>query len=1088
MQSQDIKIIARYESKIITRSILWKISVLLVLGSMAIILYPRQHYGLWNKIALDSSIAFQTLYYLNIIQTFILVFICTDKKLFKRHHQEVIAIYPFDNKTLLSGHIGGIIKSFLYLDFFIMGIMLTIQCILTPILFNPDAYIFYFITLTLPTFIFILGISIWLNHIFKHSFLSLITLLVFLVFTYLFLPDYFHGSFDLWGRTLPNSFSTITGHVNIQPYLLHRFAYFISGIGFLYLTISRINRIPNYVTRKNTHTVKGIICIFLGLIAISLYMETFNTVKRTRTTYRDCFSRYQNTPYVIPLTYDITFQHHGKSYSANSQITLHNPSAQKIEKTILFLNPKLKITNIKHQEQSIPFQRDNQAIIIRQSLQSNEKITLSIDYQGSIDENICYLDIPDNEFYDSRANSHLIQRHGRHFAYVTPDYLLLHPECLWYPVSTPPVNHITPLAREVHFSDFHLKVKHTKRNTIISQGKREKNTGYTTFTPEQSLPGISLCIGNYRSRTMTIDSVELELYYLPGSHFIIDKFYPWDDSPSAPMTETIDRIKSLLGDSESGKKYPFHRFTLIETPVSFCSYLRWWKDESLQTQPSLAFLPERGATLHHMPLVGHKKFYISQNYTDDIEFQNNIIMYIINSNLRDWKVNWNSQLDEFTCFISSQNYPGINNIVKRLLDLKDRSNVYTNYYTGQEEVIAYLARHSLLEAITISPPNIELPTIFNKKIIDLQAYLSIQIPWTKIHSFFQKKLSEYQFQTIDFKYIQQEFQREFNIDIAEILNEWYTTASIPTLLVKDIKFMQTDPSDPYGPYKMHLKVYNPSPTDGILTVYNKPISIYKDMVIQSYRINAGECKELKEIYDYSSYQGVSTNLSQNMPDTYKFELQHVFSNQAEEYTQDTICGIFDTPPDPFHPAPGEIIIDNLDPGFSLIHPRFEKLAALFKTKKAKRFSNLSGNLSRWKEIIQEEFHGDAVKSAFCKEVGTGKYKATWNINIPRTGRYEIHFYLPSKKNCNTANQGNKTKLFYTVQQDKEYKEIIIDADGDISGWISLGEFNFTRNEISTVILDDRGGSITPKNPSKLDETFPTRQIIIADAVKWTFIK
>ena len=146
------------------------------------------------------------------------------------------------------------------------------------------------------------------------------------------------------------------------------------------------------------------------------------------------------------------------------------------------------------------------------------------------------------------------------------------------------------------------------------------------------------------------------------------------------------------------------------------------------------------------------------------------------------------------------------------------------------------------------------------------------------------------------------------------------------------------------------------------------------------------------------------------------------------------------------------------------------------------------NLSRWKEIIQEEFYGDVVKSAFCKEVGTGKYKATWNIKIPRTGRYKIHFYLPLKKYYNTANQGNGAKLFYTIQQGKEYKEIIIDADENISGWISLGEFNFTRSETSTVILDDRGGSITSKSSSTIDETFPIKQIIIADAVKWTFIE
>lgn len=1086
MYLHDIRIISHYESKIIARSILWKISILFILGGITIILYPRSYYNLWNKIALDSSIAFNVSYYLNILQTFILVFICTDKKLFKRHHQDSIEIYPFDNKTFLLGNIIGILIPFLYLDLCIISITIIIQYVLTPIPLDLYIYIFYFITLIFPSLIFILTLSIWLRHIIKHSFLTLTILLSFLGITYFYLPNYFHDAFDLWGRTLPNSFSSITGHINHTPYILQRFTYLLVGIGFFYLTISRIDRITNNLLQNKISSIKGGIFIFAGLIAIFLYIETFNKIKRTRTKYRECFSRYQDIQYTIPLIHDITFEHQDQVFTANSRITLLNPSTRVMEKIILFLNPKLQITHIKYQDQIISYQRDHQAINIFHTLQPNEKIEVQIAYQGHVDENICYLDIPDHEFYDSGQNSHHVQRHGRQFAYITPDYLLLHPECLWYPVSSPLVNHDSPLNREVHFTNFHLKVAHSNKNNIISQGKRHVNDKYTTFTPEQPLPGISLCIGNFKSRSITIDSVEIELYYLPESHFIIDKFHTWDDiSESSPTREVITHIKSRLEGNTLNQAYPFNRFTMLEVPVSFCSYPRWWKDESSQTQPTLVFLPERGATLQQIPFIGRKKIQMSSYFSDEIEFQNDIIILFINNNLQNWKINFESQSDEFTHFISSENYPGINSIIKQLLYLKDRSKSYVGYEPIQEKAVSFLDKHSLLEAINNSNLNTELLSmILDEKIIELQAHLSTQHSWVEIHTFLSNILSEFQFQTINFEFIQQLFQQKFNINLSKILTKWYSSSTVPTLFVKDVKFMKMDYSDPWSSYKMHLKVYNPSPTDGILTITNTPIFSNKDMVVESYIIKAGECKEIKQIYLYSSYLTVSTNLSKNIPSAYHFNTNQILY-ESKEYTQDTTCGTFDISPTSFYLKPGEIIVDNLDPGFSLISPQFEKLTNLFKKTKIERFSNLSGNIARWKEVIQEDFYGDVVKSAFCKEAGTGKYKAIWKTIIPESGTYEIHFHLPILKNYNISSNGFGGKLFYTVQHDNENKEIIIELDENTTGWVSLGTFNFTKNEVSIITLDDRGGRIATDQQQEIqDETSPVKQIIIADAIKW----
>lgn len=85
------------------------------------------------------------------------------------------------------------------------------------------------------------------------------------------------------------------------------------------------------------------------------------------------------------------------------------------------------------------FHRENQVIVVQKELQPGENITLRIEYDGKIDERICYLDISDKE-YDHAYWLDKKWRFGKRSAFVENGYTLLLPECLWYPVAVPPVN------------------------------------------------------------------------------------------------------------------------------------------------------------------------------------------------------------------------------------------------------------------------------------------------------------------------------------------------------------------------------------------------------------------------------------------------------------------------------------------------------------------------------------------------------------------------------------------------------------------------------------------------------------------------
>ena len=113
----------------------------------------------------------------------------------------------------------------------------------------------------------------------------------------------------------------------------------------------------------------------------------------------------------------------------------------------------------------------------------------------------------ENKEYDfSNVNRLGIFCYGYTPAFCSEDYTLLTPECIWYPVSVPPYS---PLEyRKVNFTRYSLTVEHEPRLVVISQGDTvDEKEGKTSFVFTHDMPGISLCVGEYRKREVTVASM-----------------------------------------------------------------------------------------------------------------------------------------------------------------------------------------------------------------------------------------------------------------------------------------------------------------------------------------------------------------------------------------------------------------------------------------------------------------------------------------------------------------------------------------------------------------------------------------------------
>ena len=237
------------------------------------------------------------------------------------------------------------------------------------------------------------------------------------------------------------------------------------------------------------------------------------------------------------------------------------------------------------------FRRDHQVIEVDQPIQQQEELTLTINYEGKISENICYTDVLTEDYLDTKVPQ-VFWRFGKRYAWLSNTFTLLTPECIWYPVTIAPVNPGAPYNVRKNFTDYTLTVHYEGDKTVLSQGKSKIDGSVITFTNTSALPGISLTIADYDKKALRVDSTDYEIYYFKGHDYFSKYFEPLSDT----LPGVIREVKNSL-EIEKDRDYPFGKFVLAETPVQFATYARNWKGYTEYVMPEILFVPERGISL-----------------------------------------------------------------------------------------------------------------------------------------------------------------------------------------------------------------------------------------------------------------------------------------------------------------------------------------------------------------------------------------------------------------------------------------------------------------------------------------------------------
>jgi hypothetical protein len=173
-------------------------------------------------------------------------------------------------------------------------------------------------------------------------------------------------------------------------------------------------------------------------------------------------------------------------------------------------------------------------------------------------------------------------------------------------------------------------------------------------------------------------------------------------------------------------------------------------------------------------------------------------------------------------------------------------------------------------------------------------------------------------------------------------------------------------------------------------------------------------------------------------------------------------------------AEGAIIVDDLDPGFSVFEPEKKNLFAFLRpTRDTTAYPSYHGFGSprSWSEWLTPDAYGEYKHTLKVKTGGKGTSTAVWATAVPDAGSFDVYAYLGIDNSSFRGRPKRRPKLApvfnYLIRHARGEDRVALATDGAEKGWNRLGTFYFDPSAEAEVRLLTAGDGV-----------------IVSDAVKW----
>ncbi len=1095
----NIQTVAKYESKLLLRSWFFRVFTvlaLLILGifDLALLVFEDSG-GTWFVKAIPANIPYVNLLLLNTGQAVIAIFLASDfvKRDKKLDTSEVFYVHPLSNAEYVLGKLWGNLRVFLVLNLIIMAMAMLLNAIASGTYIDWVAYPLYFFLISLPTLIFIIGLSIFLMLIFKNQALTFIILLGYIGLTLFYIGGKFYYLFDYMAYSLPLLKSTFVGITHFDTVVNHRAIYLLAGLAFICFTITMFGRLPNSKRSSYPWIILGVV-LLLGSIGCGYHhVDSILKQQSEREQYTRINNQYADTPKMVIDEYDLSIEQHPGILSGSAE--MKGVALRTASEFAFCLNPGLEVTDVLSNGEPVKFSRDHQILLtdFGREIAEGDTIRLTVKYNGRIDEEFCYLDIP-AELLQAQYKEFLLNV-DKKYAFQTEDYLLCTPETYWYPRPGVAYSDKNSNWQQTYFSRFNLRVKPLPGLMALSQGEQVAGEDSLQYMYRTDFPvqATTLIIGKYEHKFLTRDSIQYSLYCRPGHDFL-----------SAELDSVMDTIPRIIHDIRMNLEYstrlsyPFKRFSVVEVPAQFGSYIHTWSQAQETVQPEMVLFPEKGWKFYQMDIRKRWKDHIRwEKYNGRVLDEKEAKMRAFNDILytflqQEGNYNFSStgrgkhqitsqpnpyylfpQVYNFRYNIFSSDWPVANRIIELYLQDRGDGNGWERDYNGisnQEKANLLLEKHTFRQVLGDAENMGLLNDFITLKANDLFARAEINIGVTAFRDSVYSLLARNTFRNIRFESLLDTLEHIGRTDMKPQVIKWDSLTPLPYYSIAPPEVIGIS-NKGQEVYVLKQRVSNDSDHDGIIQMQvrlaNSWGQIPDPKTNRKIPVRAHETLELVSVWNEFPYEVViRTLVSGNLPNTVTMRVRNTTRELNRPVDKE---GNFVLPSSSWT-SPNEIIVDNEDPLFELSAPSVTGLLPQLLDKVEDTSFKYSG-VSWWRAPLQwtattdAGYFGKYIRSAYVIRSGDGSQTATWKVPLPEPGFYEVYYWAFNKLVRNNRERAYGEYRFQ-IKHNGETEEAFLSPKDVGEEWEQLGVYYFSSDTVRVEL----------SNLSKLG-------IVTADAVK-----
>lgn len=1107
----NINSIAKYEITTLLRS--WFFRIFALIAIVVTFFYNlasliMNNGGNWALHAISSIVPYINLLMLNMVQAIIAIFLASDflKRDKKLDTTDVIYIRSMSNGEYVAGKTMGNLVVFIILNLIVLSEAMIFNAIAENVAVNWMSYLQYFLIISLPTLIFILGLSFFIMSILKNQAITFILLLGYVAVTIFYLNTKYYYLFDYMAYSMPLLNSDFIGFGNLDTVIIHRGMYASFGMAFIFLTVSLLKRLPQSPYSNKVTLIPAVLFFIGGIWLGKMHVSGFIQNQELRANMRKLNDANQNTPVAKVESYSLNVEHKSDVIEVVAQLKISNPNPEAINQFVFSLNPGFRINKITFNGKEVsPKQELHLINFAGMNLGAGESAELEFTYQGKPNEAEAFLDIDDKSIEEPYSTNNLYKIDKRS-AMVSPNYVLLTRESNWYPIPGAGLGKHNKQWIQKQFSQFDLTVKTKPGLMAISQGKVENNDGTFHFSNRKNLSQISLIIGDYTLKTKEIDGLDFNLY-LHKNHDYFSKFLE-------PIKDTIpDLIKTALKDYERkiDMYYPFDRLTVIEVPAQFYSYPRTMIGEREQIQPETILFPEKGLLVDEADMEGSVKRMERWNRGEDnttpeekkINAVNNLLSMFTQAAARpSFNQSQGGQFQvtdkanplyfyplfyNYAYFIQSDQWPITNRIFEAYLKKSTAESGGMGFMrdmqgmTENEQANLALLDHTFAELLD-DPEKIQIiDNVIQLKGQSLFSIIKRRTGDEAFDDFMFNFLKSIRFSTTTIEDFNDRIKQQFNTDLLPYMGNWFSSKELPGYLIGGVKAVNVLDGDRLKTM-VKFKITNSEKTEGIVLVQFRlgegggpgrqrfaGGGANSETIDKLLHLLGGQTKEVSYLLDGTPRNiTINTLTSRNIPAELRLPLDNIEEDKkATPFEGEKLS---DSPVQ--LAEDGEFIVDDEDPSFRYTISDDKSLLQkliLSEEVSTERFTafNTWRAPRTWKATTNSSFFGKFIRSAHYVKSGDGSKKATWNIPINGTGTYEVFSYITRiRRGGRQNNQDASGEYTYTIFHDGEKENVVIDLKTIDDGWNSLGSFYFSGDTVK-VELGNKSAA----------------QVVIADAIK-----